>query len=289
MKKILLTGASGFLGSRFYTKYKDDYKFYLYDKKINGDLSKIKTFPKVDVVLHLAAFNSTKDFYAKPNQVIKDNILPTINLVDFYKNKKNKPIFFFAGTPESASGSVEKLNYKIPTDEKVPFFVPDLDNKRWSYALSKTLSEQIVSFSGLNYIIFRPHNVYGPRQKNHFIPEFISRAKNKKSVNLYGHKNKRCWLYIDDFCEALNSILKGKKFKNQRINIGSNYEASTYKVAKIILKYLNPKIKTKINKKSAPDGSVNRRVPDISKMRKLYKWKPTTNIYEGIKKTINER
>ena len=181
MKKILITGSSGFIAKHFIKKFQSKYKFILYDRKKNGDLSLKKRFPKVDMVLHLAALCSTKDFYLNPNQVIKDNISPTLNLVNFYENTYPKTKFIFTGTPESISGSVEKLDYKIPTDEKAPIYIDDLKNKRWSYALSKAVCEQIVMFSKLNHIIIRPHNLYGPNQKNHFIPEFLERAKNKTS------------------------------------------------------------------------------------------------------------
>ena len=62
---------------------------------------------------------------------------------------------------------------------KSPRVIPDILNSRWSYAGSKSLSEQVVIHSGLKFIIIRPHNVYGKFQKNHFIPEFINDHKKK--------------------------------------------------------------------------------------------------------------
>ena len=66
MKKILITGSEGFLGKNFILATNQKFKYLKYDKKLNGDLAKKKKFPKVDYVLHLAAFNSTKDFYKNP-------------------------------------------------------------------------------------------------------------------------------------------------------------------------------------------------------------------------------
>ena len=288
-KKILITGTSGFVAQHFIKKYKKKFDFILFDKKLNGDLSAKKKFPKVDIVLHLAALCSTKDFYINPNQVIQDNISPTLNLVNFYEKKYPKTKFIFTGTPEIVSGSVEKLNYKIPTDEKAPMFIDDITNKRWSYALSKAVCEQIVMFSKLNYIVVRPHNLYGPNQKNHFIPEFLERAKNKNKVELFGYKNKRCWLFINDFCLALSKLILCKKAYGQIINIGSNFEKSTYEVARLLLKIKYPSKKIKIIKRPAPKGSVLRRMPSIKKIKSLIDWKPTTNIEKGLTLTINAK
>lgn len=286
-KKILITGSEGFLGSNFCKHIKNKFILLKYDKKINGDLKNIKKFPKVDFVIHLAAFNSTKDFYRKPLKVIEDNIFPTYNLINFYKKQKRKPIFIFAGTPEIASGAVDLFKYPIPTDENVPSVIPDIYNKRWSYAGSKSVCEQMVIFSGLKFIIIRPHNVYGPNQKNHFVPEFINRC-NKKIIPLYGWKNTRSWLYVDDFCSALEKILSSKKAIGEIINIGSNYERSILDVAKLIIKTKFPNKKIIIKKCSSPEGSVNRRMPCIKKIKKIAKWSPKINLEEGIKKLINE-
>ena len=115
-------------------------------------------------MIHLAAYNSTKDFYSKPIDVIKDNFITTLNLVEFYRKQKKKPLFVYTGTPEITSGATDYFNYKIPTDEKVPMVITDIKNPRWSYATSKGLGEQLIVNSNLNYIIIRPHNIYGPNQ-----------------------------------------------------------------------------------------------------------------------------
>lgn len=286
-KKILITGSDGFLGSNFIKKFKKKYIFVKYDKKSGKDLTKIIKFPNTDVVLHLAAFNSTKDFYSNPTQVIESNFLTTFNLINYYKNKNKKILFVFAGTPESASGAVDLYKYKIPTDEKVPFVIPDLNNPRWSYAASKSLCELMLIHSGLKYIIIRPHNVYGPGQKNHFVPEFLDRCKKNRKVKLFGWKNKRSWLYIDDFCTALDKVLNEKKAIGEIINIGSNFEHTILDVAKEIIKqkFYNDRVITKMQ---APEGSTMRRVPDINKIKKLTGWTPSVNLKMGILKLLNE-
>lgn len=282
MKSILITGSKGFIGKNLIKRIKSKYKIYEYDRN-KADLKIKRKFPIVDIVLHLAAYNSTKDFYKKPLDVIKDNLIPTLNLLDFYKKTKKKPLFVYTGTPEITTGATDLFNYKIPTDENVPMVIPDLKNPRWSYATSKGLGEQAVIASNLKYIIIRPHNIYGPNQKNHFVPEFVQKCK-KNKITLEGWKNTRSWLFIDDCCYAIEKILETKKAVNEIINIGSNDEKKVIDVAKVILKEL--KIKKNIIKRPAPVGSAKRRKPDISKLKKLINWYPKTSLKVGIKKTL---
>ncbi len=282
MKSILITGSNGFIGKNLIKEFNGKYKLYCFDRK-NCDLKLKKKFPLVDFVIHLAAFNSTKDFYNKPLQVIEDNLIPTINLLNFYIKQKKKPIFIYTGTPEITVGATDRFNYKIPTDEKVPMVIDDIQNPRWSYATSKGLGEQAIISSGIKYIIIRPHNIYGPNQKNHFVPEFIARCKKGKVV-LNGWKNTRSWLYIDDCCKAIHKLMNCKNAINQIVNIGSNDEKKVIDVAKLILRELG--INKKIIKNKAPLGSAKRRMPDIKKLKKLIKWIPDTSIKEGIKKTV---
>ncbi len=282
MKSILITGSRGFIGKNLIKRIKSKYKIYEYDRN-KIDLKYKKKYPIVDIVIHLAAYNSTKDFYKKPLEVIKDNLIPTLNLLDFYKSIKKKPLFVYTGTPEITTGATDLFKYKIPTDENVPMVIPDLKNPRWSYATSKGLGEQAVIASNLKYIIIRPHNIYGPNQKNHFVPEFVQKCK-KNKITLEGWKNTRSWLFIDDCCYAIEKILETKKAVNEIINIGSNDEKKVIDVAKVILKEL--KINKKIIKRPAPTGSAIRRKPDISKLKKLINWYPKTTLEDGIKITL---
>ena len=144
----------------------------------------------------------------------------------------------------------------------------------------------MVIHSGLKFIIIRPHNVYGQFQKNHFIPEFINRSR-KNKIELYGWKNKRSWLHIDDFCKALELVINSKQCINEIINIGSNFEMTTLNVAKLILKYKYPNKIKKIIKKDAPEGSALKRMTDIKKIKKLTGWEPKITVREGIIKFLN--
>lgn len=282
--KILVTGANGFIGSHLIDRLtkSNQYEIIPWDRE-HGDLKQPQDFPEVDVVIHLAAYNSTKEFYTKGFEVIKDNILTTMNLLEHYMKQENKPLFMYTGTPESYAGATDYFDYKLPTDEACPLVVPDVKNIRWSYANSKALGEQAVIASGLPYQIIVPNNIYGPRQKNHFVDEFIARAKTG-DIALYGWENTRSWLYVEDFTEAIEKLLNSKSAVNEKINIGSNDEVAVLKLAEIIIQQMG--IDKPIEKHDAPEGSVARRMPDITKIQNIIQWAPKTSLEEGLEATV---
>lgn len=288
MKRVLVTGASGFIGSHLANALKaNGYCVYSVDRKTGTDLcdaATVNKLPDVDIVFHGAAFNGTKYFYSQPYDVITDNVIPTQNLLNRYINHCEH--FIFAGSCESYAGAVDTFGYAVPTDENVPLVVSDIMNPRWSYGGSKMLSELLCSAAYNQYqqafTIVRYHNIYGPGQVDHFIPEFAARLR-AGNTELHGHENTRSFCYIDDAVDATIKLLNNPI--NGAINIGTDQEVSILEVANIIKQYLN--VTQDLILQPAPLGSVSRRAPDIELLKSRIDYCQTVDLETGIKKTLD--
>jgi len=306
-KTYLVTGGTGFIGSNIVKLLiKNNCNVIVFDNNSRGGLGKLKHFNKkfkfikgdirdkkkvlsacknVDAVIHLAYVNGTKYFYKHPIKILEIAIKGILNIVESCIEKNIKELYL------ASSSEVYQTPNKIPTDENEMLKIPDIYNPRYSYGGGKILTELI----GINYgrkyfkklIIFRPHNVYGPDMGNeHVIPELINRFKNLKGRNfkIQGTgKEIRSFIYIDDFIDAFNLIIK--KGKHLSIyNIGTS--------EKINIKFLTNKISKILNKKikiiSSPiqKGGTKIRLPNILKIKKLG-FKQKYRIVEGLKKTIS--
>lgn len=287
--KILVTGSSGFIGQHLVPALEaQGHTIVRADRTHGCDLTvkeNVDALPDVDIVVHLAAHNGTKHFYNRPLDVVRDSVLPTQYLLDRYAGQVRR--FVFTGTCESYAGTVDHYNYPVPTDEKVPLMVADVTNPRWSYGGSKIVNEiQCVAAHaqlGQEYAIIRYHNVYGPGQIDHFIPEFYERAC-KGDVELHGWENTRSFMYISDAIAATCRVIFEENFANEIVNIGVDDEISILDLAKIILAQAG--IEQEPVCMPAPEGSVRRRCGDITKFHNLTDFEPKVTLESGIKLTL---
>ena len=311
MKKILITGAGGFIGRNLVYELSVDKKNLVYalDDNSRGSLEKIvkkknvikknidvTNFNKLeklikninfDICYHLAAVNGTKNFYNIPEKVLEVGVQGTSNIIKLIKKYKVKKFFFF-----SSSEAYQKPT-KIPTDEKEELKIPDVFNPRLSYGGSKIIGELMtinyLRKSNVNYYIIRPHNVYGPDMgDDHVLPELSKKIKRKlklKNINIkiFGSgKETRSFIYIKDAVRAIILISeKGKS--NQVYNLGNNQEKTIIDIIMVMSKILQKKIS--ITKGSLHRGSVSRRSPDVKKLKKL-NFKSKFTLAQGIKETL---
>lgn len=282
MTKILLTGHKGFIGSHYYDKIKNDYEVDTFDKKLGQDLcltETTKNAPDCDIVVHMAATNGTKLFYEQPTVVAFNNTLPTFNLIDRYKNTNTK--FVFTSTCEIFNSAVDRGLYPVPTDESVPVMFEDIINPRWSYSIPKALGENLVANSGLEWLIIRYFNIYGPKQVDHFISEFVERVA-AGEYYIKGNDT-RSFCYIDDAIEITHRLVMNSK--NAIVNVGRQEESEIAEVAKIILDIMgvNP---AKLEILPGAKGSAKRRCPDTTRMKELTGFTEYTSLRDGLKKTV---
>ncbi len=313
MKKVIITGGLGFIGSNlielllknnfyiinldkityssnFYNvkdfKKSKKYKFIkcdIGDKKIKKLLFKYKP----DGIFNLAAETHVDRSIDKPETFIKSNVLGVFNLLECFKeySKKNKSKFIHISTDE-VYGDI--LNGR--SSENYPY------QPSSPYAASKAASDHLVSSYIKTYkipaMVTNCSNNYGPRQHpEKLIPKLIYNIINNRPLPIYGKgKNSREWIYVQDHCEALLKIfIKGKL--GEFYNIGSNKNLNNLQVVEKILNISKNKIKlgkkTKISFIKDRPGHDLRYALNSNKIKNKLGWYPRTNFRQGIKLTFD--
>ena len=280
--RIVLTGHKGFIGQHYLEHIKNDNKVFTYDLADGQDLkdkSVVDQMPDCDVVVHMAATNGTRLFYETPTEVTMNNTLPTIHIVNRYKDTPTKIVF--TSTCEIFNGAIDKGLYAVPTDEDVPVMFDDISNPRWSYSIPKALGENLISNLSTHWLIMRYFNIYGPGQKDHFISEFVDRAK-QGEYYIKGNDT-RSFCYIDDAVVMTHDLVTN--VNDRTVNVGKQEESSIEDVAKCIMDVMgiDP---TLLEIRQGPIGSAKRRCPDTKQLRALTNFENYTSLRDGMKKTV---
>jgi len=296
IKKILITGNSGTIGTRLSEKLIDqnyevigiDWKPNKWNKKIKKitlhyDLRDESIFNKIpknfDLVIHLAANARVYNLVKRP-ELARDNFLTTFNTLDFVR-KNNIKRFIFASSRETY-GNSRKLIY---SEKDVR-----LENCESPYTASKIGGESLIhayqQCYGINFVIFRFSNVYGMYdESDRVIPLFIKLINEGKNLTVFGKEKLLDFTYIDDCISGILKAIKNfKKAKNDIYNIGSGKGVSIVELAHLIRKMMAGK--NKIIIKENRTGEVVKFVANITKARQKLGYKPKTNIEDGIKKSI---
>jgi nucleoside-diphosphate-sugar epimerase len=309
MKRYLITGGAGFIGSAITNKLlKNGYAVRVVDNEFRGnkfsitktdqlefiksdirDAAKInKACKDIDAIIHLAYINGTKFFYEKPDLVLDVGVKGMLNVLAGAKNNNVNELYL------ASSSEVYQTPPMIPTPETVPYSIPDPLNPRYSYAGGKIISEMMSLFIGEKIFkkicIFRPHNVYGPNMgTEHVVPELIKKiltAKKKSpkiiTLPIQGNgKQTRSFIYIDDFVDAVILLLEKANTK-EIYNIGTMQEITINDLIKQLEKVTG--ITIQIKHENEASGATFRRCPDISKIKKLG-FRPKTRLFTGLKNT----
>ena len=315
MKKIIVTGGLGFIGSNlikllikknyfvvnidkvnyasnfFNTKNfskNKNYKFVKLDINNKSKFKKILNLYKPIAIFNLAAETHVDRSIDAPAEFIRSNIVGVFNLLEVFKEftKKNKKAKLIHISTDEVYGDVLK-NRSKETDPYKPSS---------PYAASKASSDHLVysyvrTFK-LNAMITNCSNNYGPHQHpEKLIPKLIYNIINNKPLPLYGKgKNSREWIFVDDHCEALIKVFKNGS-KGEFYNIGSNINSSNFDIAKLLIEISKKKIKLgkKVKIKFVKDrpGHDFRYALDSKKILKKLKWKSNINLKKGLENTFN--
>lgn len=320
MKKILITGGSGFIGYHLTNhilnnteaeivladnlqrgKKDADFERLIENPRVkflNLDLTDPASYEKLgngyNYVYHLAAVNGTKLFYEIPQEVLRINTLTLVYMLEWFRKSNSEGKFLFTSSCEAYAGALEAFGkLPIPTPENVPLVIADPYNPRSSYDASKLVGEPFVIHYARQYnfraVIVRPHNFYGPRAGyEHVIPELSLRiAKQEDPFVIYGAAETRTFCYIDDAVRAMAMLMDSLETDGQPIetvHIGDSLEITMKELAEKMFEVVGWHPKS-LDIKPSPAGSVKRRRADISKLQKITDWKPEVSLEEGLKKT----
>ncbi|MGL6067690.1 MAG: NAD-dependent epimerase/dehydratase family protein, partial [Sediminibacterium sp.] len=263
MYKILLTGATGFIGTALHRQLKTlGHTVHLLsqrDGKVE-DMFTWQSIPPTDIVIHLAARTFVPDSWEHPAAFMATNATGTLHALEYCRKHKAKFIFlssYLYGNPEH-----------LPIPETAPLYTPN------PYAQSKKTAEDFCTFYStayqVNTIILRPFNVYGPNQNPSFlIPHIIHQALYNSTIRVKDLTPKRDYIHLHDLIAAIIACIDYKK--SGIFNVGSGISYSVQEIIDIVQNI------TKRNLPVISDAEVRRAeimdtVADISLAKKELDW-----------------
>jgi NAD dependent epimerase/dehydratase len=307
-KKVLVTGADGFIGSHlvemlfsqgFSVKALAQYNSFnnwgwLEDIECKGDVEILagdirdpffcnEICKDVDIIFHLAALIAIPYSYIAPQSYVETNISGTLNICQAALQQNVSRLI------HTSTSEVYGTAQYVPIDEKHPL------QAQSPYSASKIGADSMAlsfynSFN-LPVTIARPFNTYGPRQSARaFIPTIISQIASKQSAIKLGDTTPtRDLNFVVDTCKGFLELAKESKAIGEVINIGSNYEISVGEVAEIIKIEMGSSIEiiTDQNRIRPEKSEVMRLWCDNTKIQELTSFKPDFDIQSGLKQTIS--
>ena len=303
IKKILVTGSEGFIGSHIiellvrkgysvkahvlYNSFNSYGWFDSLSETIKKDfeivMGDIRNFDSVknsikncDRVINLAALVAIPYSYISPDSYVETNIKGTLNLLQAAKEQKITKFIHTSTSEVYGTAQFVPINEMHPLNGQSPYAASKIGADQMALAYHKSFETPVS--------IIRPFNAYGPRQSARaVIPTIISQlANNKKNIKLGSLTPTRDFTYVTDIANAFLAALKSKSNNGQVINLGGGIEISVGDLAKKIAKLMKKEVNIITDKKRLRPklSEVERLKSDYSKAKKLLKWKPN---YEGKK------
>lgn len=308
MKKILITGGSGFIGTHLAERLAQDFDVVLFDngrrdslalapelrnhprvKFIAGDVLKADSVrgafdDGVDTVVHLAAIAGVSSYYNETLRTLQVNMLGTVNVLEEAARRKINHLVYFSSSEIFGTDA-------LWVSEDQPCGIGPSSDRRWVYATSKLASEHLCLRYAETYDFFasvvRPFNIYGPRQLGEgAISNFCRAAIEGKPITVFGDGSPiRAWCYVSDIVDAVCRILDRPQSAATVFNIGNPREVeTTLGLARRIVRHAP---QSEIQMKTIDRAEVRARVPVIDRAREILGFSPQIDLDRGISQTLD--
>jgi UDP-glucose 4-epimerase len=241
-----------------------------------------------DYVIHLAAALGVFNIVNKPLESLKTNLQGS-EIILQAADKYRKPVLI------ASTSEIYGKNEKVPLNEEDDRIIGHPLKSRWSYSEAKAVDESLAYFyhleNKLPVRIVRFFNTVGPRQVGHYgmvVPRFIEAALKNEPLSIYGSGEQiRCFCHISDVIRALLLVIDSDQAVGEVFNIGNNQQSTINQLADRVISLLGSKSKIeRISYEDAyPQGfeDMQRRVPDISKIKRVLGWSPQLDLDQIIK------
>jgi len=308
--KYLITGGAGFIGSHLAENLmtRGDQVVVL-DNLSTGSASNLsgienkikfeqgnildktaidKLVSESDYVVHLAAALGVLNIVNKPLESLKTNLQGSEVVLEAC-DKYRKPVLI------ASTSEIYGKNDKVPLNEEDDRIIGHPLKSRWSYSEAKAVDESLAYFyyleNKLPIRIVRFFNTVGPRQVGHYgmvLPRFVSAALKNEPLSVYGSGDQiRCFCHVSDAVRALLLVMDSDKTVGEVFNVGNNQQISIMELAKKVIEITNSSstIEKIEYEKAYPVGfeDMQRRVPDILKIKQVLGWTPEINLDQTIK------
>ena len=303
MKKIVITGAAGFIGSNLVDRLINE-GFFIYgiDNLITGSLDNLSHLnsnnnfdfvnhdvtkyinikDKIDYVLHFASPASPIDYLEYPIQTLKANAIGGHNALGLAK--KNNAKFILASTSEVYGDPLEHPQKESYFGNVNPIGPRSIYDEAKRFIESMTISYHV--YHKLRVSIVRIFNTYGPRMKiddGRVLPTFIKQAASNKDLTVNGDGTQtRSFCYIDDLVNGIIQLMNSEY--SYPINIGNDDEVTINEIAATLISILNSESKIIYNE--LPEDDPLKRKPDLTLAKKILNWSPKIDKKDGFEMLI---
>ena len=308
--QYLVTGGAGFIGSHLVEKLiaRGD-QVVIFDNLSTGTLQNLevvadevtfhegnildravieKLVAESDFVVHLAAALGVFNIVKKPLESLKTNLQGSEIVLEAC-DKYRKPVLI------ASTSEIYGKNDKVSLNEEDDRIIGHPLKSRWSYSEAKAVDESLAYFyyleNKLPIRIVRFFNTVGPRQVGHYgmvVPRFVSAALKNEPLAVYGSGDQiRCFCHVEDAVRALLLVMDSEKAVGEVFNVGNNKQISIMELAKKVIELTGSSstIEKIAYENAYPEGfeDMQRRVPDISKIKQALGWSPEINLDQIIK------